>query len=58
MVNFKGASRLKGQMIDVRISAVNTHSLRGEVVTTTDQRDLEPNPSHHSVSAHTATIAA
>jgi tRNA-2-methylthio-N6-dimethylallyladenosine synthase len=31
-VNFKGAPRLVGQMIDVRISAVNPHSLRGEVV--------------------------
>jgi hypothetical protein len=54
MVNFKGASRLIGQMIDVRISAVNTHSLRGEVL----QRDLEANPNHQSVSAQTATIAA
>ena len=35
MVNFKGAPRLKGHMVDVTITAVNTHSLRGEVV----QRD-------------------
>ena len=35
MVNFKGAPRLKGQMVDVTITAVNTHSLRGDVV----QRD-------------------
>jgi tRNA-2-methylthio-N6-dimethylallyladenosine synthase len=54
MVNFKGASRLKGQMIDVRITAVNTHSLRGEVV----QRDFDTNPDHHSASAQTPTIAA
>jgi tRNA-2-methylthio-N6-dimethylallyladenosine synthase len=54
MVNFKGASRLKGQMVDVTITSVNTHSLRGEVV----QRDLAPNPNHQSVSAHTPTIAA
>jgi tRNA-2-methylthio-N6-dimethylallyladenosine synthase len=54
MVNFKGASRLIGQMIDVRISAVNTHSLRGEVL----QRDLETNPNHQSVSAQATTIAA
>jgi len=54
MVNFKGASRLIGQMIDVRISAVNTHSLRGEVL----QRDLDMNPNHHSASAQAPTIAA
>ena len=54
MVNFKGASRLKGQMVDVTITAVNTHSLRGEVV----QRDLETNPTHHSVSVQAPTIAA
>ena len=52
MVNFKGASRLVGQMIDVTITDVNTHSLRGEVL----QRDA--NPAHHSASADTATIAA
>ena len=54
MVNFKGAPRLIGQMIDVTVSAVNTHSLRGEVL----QRDFEANPNHHSVSAQTATITA
>ena len=54
MVNFKGASRLKGQMVDVTITSVNAHSLRGEVV----QRDGAPNPNHQSVSAHTPTIAA
>ncbi len=54
MVNFRGASRLIGQMIDVRISAVNTHSLRGEVL----QRDLDTNPNHHSVSAQPTTVAA
>ena len=31
-VNFKGPMRLVGQMIDVTITDVNTHSLRGEVV--------------------------
>jgi len=54
MVNFKGASRLIGQMIELRISAVNTHSLRGEVL----QRDLDMNPNHHSESAQAPTIAA
>jgi tRNA-2-methylthio-N6-dimethylallyladenosine synthase len=32
MVNFKGPARLVGQMVDVRVTAANTHSLRGEVV--------------------------
>jgi tRNA-2-methylthio-N6-dimethylallyladenosine synthase len=32
-VNFKGAPRLSGQMVDVRITGVNAHSLRGEVLT-------------------------
>ena len=32
MVSFKGAPRLIGQMVDVTISEVNTHSLRGEVL--------------------------
>ena len=32
MVNFKGAARLVGQMIDVTITDLNAHSLRGEVV--------------------------
>ena len=54
MVNFKGASRLKGQMVDVTITAVNAHSLRGEVL----QRDFETNPTHHSVSVQAPTIAA
>ncbi|MBS0449208.1 MAG: tRNA (N6-isopentenyl adenosine(37)-C2)-methylthiotransferase MiaB [Proteobacteria bacterium] len=31
IVNFKGAPRLIGQMIDVRIAAVYPHSLRGEI---------------------------
>jgi tRNA-2-methylthio-N6-dimethylallyladenosine synthase len=31
-VNFEGPARLKGAMIDVRITAANAHSLRGEVV--------------------------
>ena len=37
MVNFKGASHLAGQMIDVTITDLNAHSLRGEVV----QREAE-----------------
>jgi tRNA-2-methylthio-N6-dimethylallyladenosine synthase len=37
MVNFKGAARLVGQMIDVTITGLNTHSLRGEVL----QREAE-----------------
>ncbi len=37
MVNFKGHPRLIGQMTEVTITAVNTHSLRGEVVL----RDVE-----------------
>jgi tRNA-2-methylthio-N6-dimethylallyladenosine synthase len=32
MVNFKGPSRLVGQLIDLRITGANTHSLRGEVL--------------------------
>ncbi len=31
MVNFKGPEQLVGQMIDVTITAANSHSLRGEV---------------------------
>ncbi len=31
-VNFEGHARLVGQMIDVRITQANSHSLRGEVV--------------------------
>jgi len=31
VVNFKGPARLVGQMIDVRITAVSSHTLRGEV---------------------------
>jgi tRNA-2-methylthio-N6-dimethylallyladenosine synthase len=31
MVNFEGPARLVGQMVDVRITGANTHSLRGEV---------------------------
>jgi tRNA-2-methylthio-N6-dimethylallyladenosine synthase len=33
VVNFKGAARLIGQMIDVRITQAMTYTLRGEVVT-------------------------
>ncbi|MES2991543.1 MAG: tRNA (N6-isopentenyl adenosine(37)-C2)-methylthiotransferase MiaB [Pseudomonadota bacterium] len=32
MVNFKGAPRLIGQMVDVTITEANSHSLRGEVL--------------------------
>jgi tRNA-2-methylthio-N6-dimethylallyladenosine synthase len=32
VVNFKGPARLVGQLIDVRITAVSSHTLRGEVV--------------------------
>jgi tRNA-2-methylthio-N6-dimethylallyladenosine synthase len=53
-VNFKGAAWLIGQMVDVRITAVNTHSLRGEV----DHRDRDAKPNHQSVSAQAASIAA
>jgi tRNA-2-methylthio-N6-dimethylallyladenosine synthase len=52
MVNFKGAPRLIGQMVDVTITELNSHSLRGEVV----QRDA--NPAHQSASEQTTTIAA
>ena len=31
MVNFKGPARLVGQLIDLRITAANSHSLRGEL---------------------------
>jgi tRNA-2-methylthio-N6-dimethylallyladenosine synthase len=30
MVNFEGPARLVGQMVDVRVTSANTHSLRGE----------------------------
>ena len=32
MVNFKGPPRLVGQLVDLTITELNTHSLRGEVV--------------------------
>jgi tRNA-2-methylthio-N6-dimethylallyladenosine synthase len=32
MVNFKGPARLVGELIDVRITGTNSHSLRGEAV--------------------------
>jgi tRNA-2-methylthio-N6-dimethylallyladenosine synthase len=32
MVNFKGPARLAGQLVDLRITAANSHSLRGEVL--------------------------
>ncbi len=31
-VNFKGPARLVGQLVDLRITATNSHSLRGEVL--------------------------
>jgi tRNA-2-methylthio-N6-dimethylallyladenosine synthase len=37
MVNFKGASRLIGEMVDVTITGVNSHTLRAEVL----RRDAE-----------------
>ncbi len=37
MVNFKGHPRLIGRMAEVAITAVNTHSLRGEVVQREDE---------------------
>jgi len=33
VVNFEGPKRLTGEMIDVRVTAVSSHTLRGEVVT-------------------------
>ena len=33
VVNFKGPIRLAGEMVDVRITETNPHSLRGEVLT-------------------------
>jgi tRNA-2-methylthio-N6-dimethylallyladenosine synthase len=33
VVNFEGPARLVGEMIDVRVTAVSSHTLRGEVVT-------------------------
>jgi tRNA-2-methylthio-N6-dimethylallyladenosine synthase len=33
MVNFSGPQRLVGQMVDIRITEANPHSLRGEVLT-------------------------
>ncbi|MCY7317677.1 MAG: TRAM domain-containing protein, partial [Ramlibacter sp.] len=32
VVNFKAAPTLAGQMVDIRITEANPHSLRGEVV--------------------------
>ncbi|HSI53164.1 MAG TPA: TRAM domain-containing protein, partial [Ramlibacter sp.] len=32
MVNFKGDKRLVGQMIEVKVTEANSHSLRGEVL--------------------------
>jgi tRNA-2-methylthio-N6-dimethylallyladenosine synthase len=40
MVSFKGSARLIGQMVDVTITELNAHSLRGEVV----QREAESLP--------------
>jgi tRNA-2-methylthio-N6-dimethylallyladenosine synthase len=37
MVNFKGAPRLAGQMVDVTITELNSHSLRGEIVLREDE---------------------
>ncbi len=37
MVSFKGPARLIGQMIDVTITQVNAHSLRGEVLQRQDE---------------------
>ena len=37
MVSFKGPARLVGQMIDVTITQVNAHSLRGEVLQRQDE---------------------
>ena len=37
MVNFKGPAQLIGQMVDVTITELNSHSLRAEVV----QRDAQ-----------------
>jgi tRNA-2-methylthio-N6-dimethylallyladenosine synthase len=39
VVNFKGPARLVGQLIDVRITAAYSHSLRGEVATTQEAPD-------------------
>ena len=36
MVNFRGNTRLVGQMVDVEITQAYAHSLRGEVVQTAD----------------------
>jgi tRNA-2-methylthio-N6-dimethylallyladenosine synthase len=35
MVNFKAHPKLIGQMVDVTVTALNSHSLRGEVVRNT-----------------------
>ena len=37
MINFKGPARLIGAMVDVTITGLNSHSLRGEVVKRDDQ---------------------
>jgi len=38
IVNFQGASRLVGQMIDVRVTQALPHSLRGEAMIRGDDR--------------------
>ncbi len=40
MVNFKGPQRLVGQMIDVRVTEANSHSLRGEVLIEDEELSL------------------
>ena len=72
IVNFSGATRLVGQMIDVTHHRGARHSLRGEVLGSEAAREAQPperrrprcqrrsgrKPTHQRLSAQTATIAA
>ena len=50
-VNFKGPSRLIGQMIDVTISETNPHTLRGQVLLAGDAAGVASAGPAHAVSA-------
>lgn len=53
MVNFKGSPEIIGQFVDVEITEVWAHSLRGPVVRTEQQMDLRVYESPQSVITRT-----
>jgi tRNA-2-methylthio-N6-dimethylallyladenosine synthase len=57
IVNFGGAPRLTGRMVDVTITEALPHSLRGRVVIGEDDAQRLTNPAHQSASAVAATNA-